>query len=239
MSKTIALLLAGGSGTRMGQDIPKQFLSVNDKPVIVYTLETFQSHPEVDEIAVACLGGWETVLAAYAHQFGISKLVGIYPGGANGLESTENVAFELERDHDADDVVLVSDGVRPLLPASLISTCIETTRLHGDATPVVPSTDTMYVVDGDEEISHETYPRESLKRGHSPLGFRLGFLCDMLREGRAREDIDSEAPGALMMDLGYSAHLCEGSSLAFKLTTVEDVDMFKAMLNTERAPWLK
>ena len=81
----IALIIAGGRGMRMGQEIPKQFLTVADKPVIAYTLEAFQKHPDVDAIAVVCVEGWDSILAAYARQYGITKLKHIIPGGANGL----------------------------------------------------------------------------------------------------------------------------------------------------------
>lgn len=91
----IALIIAGGSGTRMHQDIPKQFLTVNERPVIAYTLQTFQKHPDVNVIAVVCLEGWEQVLQAYARQFNITKLRHIIPGGENGQASIRNGVFEL------------------------------------------------------------------------------------------------------------------------------------------------
>lgn len=95
--KNIALIIAGGSGARMHQNIPKQFLTVNERPVIVYTLEAFQNHPEIDEIAVVCIEGWESVLWAYANQFNITKLKHVIPGGKNGQDSIRNGVFELEK----------------------------------------------------------------------------------------------------------------------------------------------
>ena len=91
----IALLIAGGSGNRMGQSIPKQFLTVNERPVIVYTLEAFQRHPEIDSIAVVCIDGWQSVLQAYANQFNITKLQYIVSGGKNGQDSIRNGVYEL------------------------------------------------------------------------------------------------------------------------------------------------
>ena len=101
----IALLIAGGSGSRMGQSIPKQFLTVNEKPVIVYTLEIFQKHPEIDSIAVVCIEGWESVLQAYANQFNITKMRHIIPGGKNGQESIRNGVYELEKHYLPSDIV--------------------------------------------------------------------------------------------------------------------------------------
>ena len=91
----IALVLGGGSGTRMHQDIPKQFLTVNDCPIIIYTLEAFQNHPEIDAIAVVCLDGWENVLKAYARQYGITKLNHVFNGGNTVQASIRNGVFEL------------------------------------------------------------------------------------------------------------------------------------------------
>ena len=109
----IALLIAGGKGVRMNQDIPKQFLNINDKPVIIYTLEAFQKHPEIDEIAVVCLEGWQEILWAYARQFNISKLKWVVDGGLCGQESILNGVFELEKHYEDNDIVLIHDGIRP------------------------------------------------------------------------------------------------------------------------------
>lgn len=120
----IALLIAGGSGNRMGQRIPKQFLTVNERPVIVYTLEIFQKHPEIDEIAVVCIDGWQSVLQAYANQFNITKLKCIVSGGKNGQDSIRNGVYELEKHHSAEDIVLIHDAIRPMVSADIISDCI-------------------------------------------------------------------------------------------------------------------
>ena len=90
----IALIIAGGRGMRMGQEIPQQFLTVEDKPVIAYTMEAFQKHPDIDAIAVVCVEGWDSILSAYARQYGISKLRHIVPGGENGQASIRNGVFE-------------------------------------------------------------------------------------------------------------------------------------------------
>ena len=111
----IGLIIAGGSGARMHQDIPKQFITVNEKPVIVYTLEAFQEHPMIDAIAVVCIEGWEQVLSAYARQFNITKLKYIVPGGQNGQGSIRNGVYELEKHFCADDIVLIHDAIRPTL----------------------------------------------------------------------------------------------------------------------------
>ena len=112
----IAIIIAGGSGSRMGQDIPKQFINVYDKPVIVYTMEAFQKHPKIDAIEIVCLDGWHDVLRAYAKQFGIAKLENIVSGGENGQDSIRNGLFDIQkRYHSEDDIVLIHDAIRPML----------------------------------------------------------------------------------------------------------------------------
>ena len=108
----VGLLIAGGSGQRMNQDIPKQFLNVNDKPVIVYTLEAFQKHPNIEKICVVCIEGWEEVLRAYAKQFGITKLSWVVKGGSTGQESIKNGIWAMKDELDGE--------VPPIIPILLI-----------------------------------------------------------------------------------------------------------------------
>lgn len=234
----IALIIAGGVGARMGQDIPKQFLSVNDRPVIVYTLEAFQNHPDIDSIAVVCVEGWESVLSAYARQFGITKLDCIVPGGQSGQESIRKGVFELERRHDSSDIVLIHDAIRPMVSREIISDCIEKTRLYGDATAVVPCAEAMLTTD-DALTSTGQYPRDNLKRTQTPQGFSLGNICDLHRRALDAGISGSVASCTLMVELGEKVHFSLGSERNLKLTTVEDIDIFKALLMAHRSDWLK
>ena len=119
--QNVALLIAGGSGNRMHQDIPKQFITVNERPVIIYTLEAFEKHPEIDAIAVVCIAGWEQVLWAYAKQFNITKLKYVVTGGQTGQDSIRNGLFELEKHFDPDNLVLIHDAIRPMVSAEIIT----------------------------------------------------------------------------------------------------------------------
>lgn len=127
----IALIIAGGSGNRMHQDIPKQFLTVNERPVIIYTLEAFQRHAEIDEIAVVCITGWEAVLWAYAAQFNITKMKYVVHGGENGQSSIRNGLFELEKHHSGEDIVLIHDAIRPMVSQEIVSDCIAKVKQYG------------------------------------------------------------------------------------------------------------
>ena len=234
----IALLLAGGSGKRMHQSIPKQFLTINDRPLIIYTLEVFQQHPEIDIIATVCLGGWENFLWAYAKQFNISKLKHVVTGGENGYYSARNGIFVLEENYSPEDIVLIHAANRPLVSSEIVSDCIATTRKYGCATPVAPSLDAMFeTTDGLTSATH--YPRNNIKRGQTPNGFLLSKICEIYHKAETSGIKNSSGPSILMMDLGEPAHLYLGSAKNFKITTVEDIEIFKALLTAKKNAWLK
>lgn len=234
----IGLLIAGGSGARMHQDIPKQFITVNEKPVIVYTLEAFQQHPGIDEIEVVCIEGWEQVLWAYAKQFNITKLKYVVPGGENGQASIRNGVYELEKHHDSKDIVLIHDAIRPMVSAEIISDCISKTMKYGNAITVIPCAEAMLETE-DEISSTGSYPRDRLKRTQTPQGFRLGDICDLHRRALEKGITNSVASCTLMIEMGEQVYFSAGSEKNIKLTTVEDIDIFKALLAAKRSDWLK
>lgn len=234
----IALIIAGGIGARMHQSIPKQFLTVNEKPVIVYTLEAFQQHEEIDAIAVVCVEGWENVLKAYAEQFDITKLKFIIPGGENGQSSIRNGIYELEKHYRPDDLVLVHDAIRPMVSTEIISDCIAKTKQYGCAITTIPCAEAMLQTQ-DGIVSDESYPRDHLKRTQTPQGFPIGKLCDLHRRAIEAGITNSIASCTLMIEMGEPVYFSKGSEKNVKLTTVEDIDIFKALLMATRSEWLK
>lgn len=234
----IALLIAGGSGNRMGQSIPKQFLTVNERPVIVYTLEAFQKHPEIDVIAVVCIAGWESVLQAYANQFNITKLNYIIQGGENGQGSIRNGVYELEKHFAPNDLVLIHDAIRPMVSAEIISDNIRVATEKGNAITVIPCAEAMVQTE-DGSISVGSYPRDRLKRTQTPQAFRLGEICDLHRKALEVGITNSVASCTLMIEMGRQVYFSVGSEKNIKLTTVEDIDIFKALLAAKRSDWLK
>ena len=234
----IGLLIAGGSGKRMGQDIPKQFLTVNEKPVIVYTLEAFQEHPEIDEIAVVCIEGWENMLSAYAKQFNITKLKNIFPGGENGQDSIRNGVYGLRDAYGDDNIVLIHDSIRPMVSPEIISDCLSVTVKKGCAITVIPCAEAMLETDDGVE-SDSSYPRDRLKRTQTPQGFKLGEICDLHKRALESGITNSVASFTLKIEMGEKVYFSKGSEKNIKLTTVEDIDIFKALLMAERADWLK
>ena len=234
----VGLLIAGGSGNRMHQDMPKQFITVNERPVIVYTLEAFEEHPEIDAIAVVCIEGWEQVLWAYAKQFNISKLKYVVPGGLNGQDSIRNGVYELEKQFATEDLVLIHDAIRPMVSAEIISDNIRVARKYGNAITVIPCAEAMMQTE-DGVISTGSYPRDNLKRTQTPQAFRIGDICDLHRRALKAGITNSVASCTLKIEMGEQVFFSRGSEKNVKLTTVEDIDIFKALLVAKRSDWLK
>ena len=226
----IALIIAGGRGMRMGQEIPKQFLTVNDKPVIAYTMEAFQKHPDIDVIAVVCVEGWDSILSAYARQYGITKLKHIIPGGANGQSSIRNGVFELEKHYSADDLVLIHDAIRPMVSQSIISGCIATAREHGSAIVTIPCQEAMLETE-DQISTNSSYPPEKLKPTQTAQGYPIGVIADAHRRALEQGITNSVASCTMMVELGETIYFCAGSEKNIKLTTPDDMEIFKALLS--------
>ena len=234
----VALLIAGGSGNRMRQDIPKQFITVNERPVIVYTLEAFEKHPEIDAIAVVCIEGWEQVLWAYAKQFNITKLKYIVTGGKNGQDSIRNGVYELEKHFKSDDIVIIHDAIRPMVSMEIISDNIRVAREYGNAITVIPCAEAMLQTE-DGLASIGSYPRDRLKRTQTPQAFHISDICDLHRRALKAGITNSVASCTLKIEMGEQVYFSAGSEKNIKLTTVEDIDIFKALLAAKRSDWLK
>lgn len=237
----IALLTAGGVGNRMGQDIPKQFMTIDNIPVIIYTMKAFQEHAEIDAIGVVCLNGWEVVLQAYANQFNITKLKWIFEGGNSNQESIHNGLEGLKKEECSDDdIVLVHDGVRPLVSARIISENIQKCQEFGYAVTGLVCKEAIMEVKGDC-LSNIEIPRERLIRTQTPHTYRLKTLLKAHTEAEKRGVENTVASCTLLGALGINdQHLVLGSERnGLKLTQTEDVELFKALKNTDKEYWLK
>lgn len=235
----IALIIAGGVGARMHQDIPKQFINVYDKPVIIYTLEAFQQHPNIDAIEVVCLDGWHDILRAYSKQFGITKLENIVSGGKNGQDSIRNGLYDLISRHtDPDDIVLIHDAIRPMISADIISDNIHVCRQYGNAITVIPCTAAMLKTT-DGISSDQQVPRDNLKSTQTPQTFYLQEIVEVHKEALKRGITNSVASCTLYIEMGKTLHLSVGSEKNLKLTTSEDIEIFMALLHAKRPDWLR
>ena len=236
----IAIIIAGGSGHRMGQDIPKQFINVYDKPVIVYTLEGFQKHPKVDAIEVVCIDGWHDMLWAYAKQFGIDKLKWIVSGGETGQESIRNGVYNLEDKIKDEDIVIIHDSIRPLIDETVLTDVIIKAQKYGNAVTSMPYNEQIFIAD--DEISTVKYiPRETIRRVATPQAYRFGKLKWAYHEAYKREIgiYGSSYTNTMMVELGERLYFAAGSDKNIKLTTKDDLEMFKAYLKADQDKWLK
>lgn len=236
----VALIIAGGVGSRMHQEIPKQFINVYDKPVIVYTMEAFQRHPMIDAIEVVCLDGWHDILRAYAKQYGISKLKWIVSGGKTGQESIRNGVYYLEDKCSPEDIVIVHDGIRPLLDDTVLSDVIIKCGQYGNAVTALPYNEQIFVAD--DEISTVKYiPRETLRRVSTPQAYQYGLLDEKYHEAfeKGIGIYGSSYTNTMMVELGVRLYFAAGSDKNIKLTTTDDLELFKAYLKADKDNWLK
>ena len=231
----IAIIIAGGVGSRMGHDIPKQFINVYDKPVLIYTLEGFQKHPLIDLIEVVCIDGWHDVLWAYAKQYGIDKLKWVVSGGKTGQESIRNGVYNLEDQVDEDDVIIIHDGIRPLVDETVLSDVIVKCKQYGNAVTSLPYNEQIFVID-DEMSTTKYIPRETLRRVSTPQAYKFGKLDSKYHEAFEKEIgiYGSSYTNTMMVELGERLYFAAGSDKNIKLTTKDDLEMFKAYLKSEK-----
>ncbi len=235
----IALILAGGSGTRTEQDVPKQFINVYDKPIIVYTLEAFQKHPGIDGIIVSCLEGWGEILKAYAKEYGITKLKWVINGGENGQASTRKAILELKDVCGKGDIVLVHDAVRPFVSSDIISDCIATCRRYGNGLSAIRF-QAETIIQSEDGISGDTIvARDNIMRVMTPQAYLYEKALWAETEALDRGITNAVYINVLMAELGERLYFSKGSAKNIKLTTVEDIEIFKALYMAEKEDWMK
>ena len=230
---TTAIIIAGGSGHRMGRDIPKQFIVVHNKPVLIFTLESFQKHPMVDASEVVCIDGWKNEVWEYARQFRIDKLKWIVTGGKTGQESIRNGVFNLEGKCSADDIVIIHDGIRPLVDEFVLTDVIQKAKLYGNAVTSMPYNEQIFIVDMDNPLTTKQYiPRETLRRVATPQAYRFSKLSWAYHEAFEKKIgiYGSSYTNTMMVELGESLHFAAGSDKNIKLTTNDDLELFKGYL---------
>ncbi len=235
----VALLTAAGVGTRMGQDIPKQFMHVENKPIIIHTMEAFQRHPNVDAIMVVILPAWIEVLKAYANQFNITKLKWVVSGGKTGQESIYNGILELKEELSGDDIVMVHDGNRCMVSDEIISNSIAAFNMYGSAVASVPCVEAVFRSSDNGLSSTISIPREQLYRTQTPHTYTLEKLLWAHNEAKQRGITNTAASCVLMQELGETVYFSKGSEENLKITTVDDMMIFKALLHTKKDSWLK
>lgn len=225
------VIFAGGVGSRMGvQSRPKQFLTLEGKEIIVYTIEKFQEHPGIDAIYIACHPDWIDFMKSLVEKYSLAKVVSVVAGGATGQLSIYNGLVEAEKHRQGpDDIVLIHDGVRPVIDEALISGNIACAREKGNAISCAPATETVLLVDGSHEI-RQIEDRSSCFHAKAPQTFRLDDIIACHRKAMA-DGMTSFIDSCSMMDhYGYRLHMVICSSDNIKVTTPKDYYLSKALL---------
>lgn len=229
----IALITAGGAGIRMSsRNLPKQFLELHGKPIMIYTLEQFEFHPEIDAIVIPCLADWQDYLLRQLERFQIKKVVSVIPGGPNRSASIRNGLEELYRKYPEDSVVLVHDAVRPLINRDTISRNIESVKKYGSAITSSPAFETVAACEKKDQIS-SVLKRSQCVIARAPQSFRLGDLYRAYQQASPEQLAEYVDPASLLLGKGCKLHAVEGPMYNIKITTSNDYYMFRALKDAE------
>lgn len=224
----IVLLIAGGVGSRFGANIPKQFVEINNKPIIAYTLETFQKAIEIDQIVVVSIAGWEDYIERLKNNFAITKLMHIITGGDSRFESIYKGLISLADIANESDLVLIHDAVRPCVTTNQINSSLRVAKIQGAALAVASCYDTMFV-SRDGIIIDKVFPREELFKGQTPESIQYGIAYSAYREAD-QKGLYIDSPTSLLLKLNIPVGLSLGSQENLKITTMEDIALFKTII---------
>lgn len=225
--KNIVIIQAGGKSTRNMMNIPNQFILVDDKPVIVYVMDAYQKHPDIDSIYVSCLSGWESILKSYSKRYGITKLKGIVTGGDTILSSTKN-AIQSIPDIKGKDRIILQESTRPLITQGLISKLLSSYERYGSTVLVKAMLDYVTLEIKNDKACYLN--RETTHILESPEIYTYQSINNALQEAFEKHLIDNNSSMAMLMYyLNLPMHYCESNANNIKIIRQEDVYMFKTL----------
>ena len=223
-----AVILAGGVGSRMGSDLPKQFIEVDGKPIIIHTMENFIKNPSIDRLVVVCGEHWIEHLAQFLEKFNIDD-VDIIPWGTTSHDSIRNGVFHLEKDLSGDDFVIIHDAVRPVIPQFVIDDMINVAMEHGNSCTTLPLNETIMISD-DGVSAVEEISRDRLKRIGTPQMFRYDMLLDSYKRAERDGIHDFVYANLVVAHYGHEIYFSRGTSTNIKVTYPEDIVLFESIL---------
>lgn len=231
----VGIILAGGTGTRVGAGIPKQFIEVQGKPILAYTLEIFENDSNIDAIEVVCHKDWLDEVETICERYGIHKKRWTCTGGDTFQESTMNGILNLKGKIDRNDIVVISFGVSPMTPQEDIDDSIRVCEAHGNAIASV-DIDLCTCIKDDEFSTTQNIIRETLKGFANPWTFRFGELCDAYEEAVRRDLLKDLEPHttSLYLALGKRLWFSKSTSAQCKITRKADLDVFEGHLLLEQ-----
>lgn len=227
----VAVVLAGGTGARVGASIPKQFIEVMGKPILAYTLERFQGNQEIDAIELVCHRDWVDRCREIATDYGISKVKWYTIGGETFQDSVLNGVYALRGELSSDDIVVITFGVSPMTTNDIVDDSIRIAREHGNAISAEDSPLCTCVKD-DEYSTTQNLIRETIKGFSNPWTFRYGELLAAYDEARERGILDSLEPHttSVFLALGKRLWFSKSNGHNFKITVREDLERFEGLL---------
>lgn len=230
----LAIIFAGGTGKRMNtKTLPKQFLEVHGKPVIIYTLEQFENHPEIDQIILVCLESWIDYARKILHKFQITKVVAIVPGGASGQESIfHGLDVAYRQSHDKKDIVLIHDGVRPMIDQVTITKCLACVRENGNAITTTPAIETIFVNGQNGQVG-KIFNRSNCAMARAPQCFYLQDIYGAHLKARSENQNEFIDSAMLMQHYGTKLYMVDGPVENIKITTPTDFYLFRALLDAK------
>ncbi len=225
-----ALILSAGTDARFEMNVPKQFVNVNNRPIIVYTMEKFQEHPEIDEIVVICLDGWQEMVKAYAKQFHVTKLKAVLPGGENAQQSTYHGLKYMKEQcgMGQGDIVVIHDAIRPMVSEELITKSMRMCRkckMGVAATRIMDAI--IHTQNG--RSGFKSIDRNEIMKIQTPQAFDFEYLWQMHNRAVSESKTGFWDNTGMLTSLGEEIYFSEGSGLNMKVNTAEEVAMFKAL----------
>lgn len=232
-----ALIFAGGVGSRMGSNIPKQFLRVDHKPIIIHVIEKFSAHEDIDGIVVVCKQDYITECESYIKEFNIHKVLAVIAGGNTGQASIccgINYLKETVSRHPEQDIVLVHDGVRPLIDHDLLTRSIQCVKQNGNSIAVSPAIETVIRIDAQGHII-DTVDRSQCRNAKAPQCF---FLADIwaVHQQALQDGVTTIDSATLMSHYGHQLYTTDCKAENIKITTPNDYYMFKGMYEARLKP---
>ncbi len=224
------ILLAGGIGSRVGGPMPKQFLSLNDKPVIVHTLENFEKNSAIDGITIVCVKDWIPHLKEILLEYKISKVTDIVEGGDTGHDSTRNGIFSLREKLVKEDYVIIHDAARPILPQAAIDNMLEVAHEKGNASLAIPCYETIIYTD-DGKSGDKQLDRSSIMRIQTPQAYNYGLILELYERAEKENLHDFIYADLVLIYYGQTVYFSKGFTNNIKITRKEDIPLCKALMN--------
>ena len=231
--KNVAVIFAGGTGQRMNLGTkPKQFLTLYGKPILIYTLEVFQRSKDIDAIVLVTLEDWIEYAETLKEEYGLDKIVSMVPGGISGQMSICNGVMEARRLFGDDNIVLIHDGVRPVIDKELIHESVEAVKQYGSSITVSPAIETLITTDSNGNLDG-IIERSRCLNAKAPQSFILGDICKAHEKAISENRMDFVDSACLMAHYGHCLHTIKGSYENIKITTSIDYYMFKALIDAK------